>query len=306
MGIIIKTTLLMKTYFAAALLTAGSQAVNLQQGLTGSIVLDDDSYKGYGIAPYDYGVDYLSGNFPGGASLYGTGYGGGLHGGYSDSYYGRGLAGDAGYIGAASTTAYPALGRDLVGYGPGGFGYGAAYPYGGLYGYGYGNGRYLQEDLYGVFGNLAYDHYPTNEYYETSSDSASASFGSDSFSESGSFSDSNDGQHDSDSDSIYEDLYTDQSHYGYYTTIIDSASEASSLSDYSLDDRHHDTSSNPETDGDASTEHAHYVDGVYTFHRHHKYERDHHDYVDGLNSDGNSDIDHYYVLPAVKAKVGKG
>jgi len=141
------------------------------------------------------------------------------------------------------------------------------------------------------------------EYYETSSDSASASFGSDSFSQSGSFSDSNDGQHDSDSGSEYEGLYKEESHYGYYTTIIDSASEASSLSDYSLDERDDDTTSNPETDGSASTEHGHYVDGVYTYHAHHKYERDHHDLVDGLNSDNDSDIDPHYHLPELTPKT---
>ena len=284
----------MKTYFAAALLSAGTQAVNIKQSLTA--LLDDDAAKGYAIAPYDYGVDYLRGNYPGGASLHGTGYGGGVSRHYDDygnvSYGYEQFYGDPAYgYGPYGTSSYPA--RELVGYGPGGYGYGADYGFGGLYGFGFGNGRYLQNDIYGVFGDLAYDIYPIDEYYETSSDSASASFGSDSFSQSGSFSDSNDGQHDSDSGSEYEGLYTDDSHYGYYTTIIDSASEASSLSDYSLDERHHDTSSNPETDGDATTEHAHYVDGIYTWHKHTHYQRDHNDLVDGLNSD--NDSDHYAI-----------
>ena len=65
------------------LLSAGAQAVNLQQ----TILLDDDSLKGYAQIPYDYGFDYLKGNFPGGASNYGQKHGGGLHG-YGDYGYG--------------------------------------------------------------------------------------------------------------------------------------------------------------------------------------------------------------------------
>lgn len=74
----------MKTYFAAALVSAGAQAVNLEQ----TILLDDDYSKGYAQIPYDYGVDYLLGNFPGGAATYGKKVGGGLKGGYGD--YGLG------------------------------------------------------------------------------------------------------------------------------------------------------------------------------------------------------------------------
>ena len=119
----------MKTYFAAALISAGTQAVNLQQ----TILLDNDANKGYAQIPYDYGVDYLQGNFPGGAATNAHKHGGGLHGYGYDSY-----GYDQAY--AHGTSGYPA--RDLVGYGPGGYGYGAGYGQG-LYGYGYGNGRYL-------------------------------------------------------------------------------------------------------------------------------------------------------------------
>ena len=119
----------MKTYFAAALISAGAQAVNLQQ----NILLDSDELKGYAQIPYDYGFDYLKGNFPGGASIHTGKHGGGLKG-----YGGHGLDYHNDYL--HGTSGYPA--RDLVGYGPGGYGYGASYGQG-LYGYGYGNGRYL-------------------------------------------------------------------------------------------------------------------------------------------------------------------
>ena len=241
----------MKTIFAAALLST-ALAVELESN---RIVRQDDAYKGYSIAPYDKKVDYLRGNFVGGAKK----------NGYDFSY-------------DELERVYPD--RAYAGYGPGGLGYnGDARKYVGLYGVTRGTGRYAAgvSKIYDVLGDEAY--YPVNEAYESSSDSDSLSFGSDSYSLSGSFSDSNDGQHDSDSGSQYDSAENDTAYqstkYGFRTTYINSASEASSLSDYSLDERFNSTDSGHVTDGSADTVHCHYVNGLYTCHKHEAYQRGH-------------------------------
>lgn len=241
----------MKTFFAAALLST-ALAVELESN---RIVRQDDALKGYSITPYDKKVDYLRGNFVPGSRKVGYGFD------YDE------LA-----------PIYPE--RAYAGYGPGGLGYnGDPSKYVSLYGVTRGTGRYANgvSKIYDVLGQEAY--YPVNEAYETSSDSDSISFGSDSFSESGSFSDSDDGQHDSDSGSQYDSAENDtafkSTKYGFDKTVINSASEASSLSDYSLDERFNSTDSGHVTDGSADTVHCHYVNGLYTCHKHTNYQRGH-------------------------------
>ena len=80
-----------------------------------------------------------------------------------------------------------------------------------------------------------------------------------------------------------------------YYTDDDYASTASSLSDYSLDERTDDADSNTSSGGSSrgygtdasdsdsvSTEHGHYINGVYSYHRHEGYDRGHHGVVTGL------------------------
>ena len=264
----------MKTFFATALISS-ALAVGIESN---RIVRQDDSLSGYAISPYDKGTDYLRGNFPGGARKLG----------YRFSK-------------SELKQVYPT--REYVGFGPGGLGYNAdGGNYVNIYGTEVGRGAYLAgtRRLYGALNQRA--RYPIPEAYETSSDSESHSFGSDSFSQSGSFSDSDDGQHDSDSGSQYDSAENDtafkQGGYGFPRTVIASASEASSLSDYSLSERFDSTDSNPETDGSADTTHCHYVNGMYTCHRHTNYQRGHLGLITGDRKESRFDFSKYTATTA--------